>query len=264
MPAKKTKPALNKSNLNKLASSSKSGLTISVLIAGAVLAGGVINGLIFDRNPSPATHQSEAEIEAYIRANPELILKVLQDYALNKQQDDFQAAIDSVKSHSVKTAFGNPDGDVTIYEFADYNCPYCKRSFAELAELVREDGDIRVVVIEFPVLDASSMDAALLGVAAAELGKYEELHTALMQWHGRIDDDVLAEVAANLDLDADALKALTDSESTRGVINENRELAQRLNINGTPAFVIGDQLIPGAIPKAEIKKLIAETRQKKS
>jgi protein-disulfide isomerase len=250
-------------------SSSRPTLGIGSLIVGAVLVGGVIGAFIFSPEPETensllSANETDAQMEAYIRANPELILTVLQDYSISREEENLRQAINLVKANDGKTVFGNPNGDVTIYEFADYNCGYCKRSFVDLMEIVREDGNVRVVVKEMPILAQSSLDAARLSIAAAELGKYEEVHTALMQWHGQINDDVLTDVAASLDLDQAKLEALIKDEAIQDIITANREVAEVLRINGTPAFVIGNEFAPGALPKDQLIDLIAKARAENS
>ena len=125
-------------------------------VAGVALIGGIGIG-ITQNNNSDATNQ---QIEEYIRNNPELIIEVLTQYSRDREKADQQQGINLVKSGNDLTVMGNPDGDVTIYEFSDYNCGYCKRSFASLMNVIKSDGNIRVVIKEFPILADSSVTAA--------------------------------------------------------------------------------------------------------
>ncbi|MCE2516980.1 MAG: DsbA family protein [Alphaproteobacteria bacterium] len=239
------------------------------LVLGALLTGGVIATALQSSvvPSSPGNGQSaatDAQIEAYIRANPELILTVVREYSINKEKESKAQAVNLVKTNDGKTVFGNPDGDITIYEFSDYNCGYCKRSFGELMELVQADGNIRVVIKEMPILSQSSYDAAMLSLAAAELGRYDEAHAALMQWPGQLDDAALDQIVADLGLDKNELQEIAASDAIQDILSQNREAAEALGVSGTPAFVIGDEFIPGAMPKDQIEALIADIRNGES
>ena len=157
------------------------------------------------------------------------------------------------------TSFGSPQADVTIYEFSDYNCGFCKRAFREVLAAISEDGRARLVVIEFPILADSSVHAARLALHAAAKGAFAEVHTALMQWRGGISDDLLQNLADQHSLDAFALRNLEDSTIPR--LQANHRIARALGIGGTPAFVIGDELIVGARSKAQFLALIADSRR---
>ncbi|MGU9961462.1 MAG: DsbA family protein [Candidatus Puniceispirillales bacterium WSBS_2018_MAG_OTU23] len=234
------------------------GAMIGMLLLSGII-GGVIGGQVTKYSSS-----IDRQIETHIRENSAAILQTLQNASISLSSNAQQQAIDLVKVNDGNTVFGNPDGDVTIYEFSDYNCGYCKRAFTNLKDVVAADGNIRVVVKELPILAESSYDAAAFSIAAAELGKYAEAHTALMQWQGRLNDRVFAEIADDLGLDATAIAAIVNSDSTKQIIAENKQMAAANNIGGTPAFVIGNIIIPGAIGKDEFIALIAEARERKS
>jgi len=226
-------------------------------VAGVALIGGIGIG-ITQNNNSDATNQ---QIEEYIRNNPELIIEVLTQYSRDREKADQQQGINLVKSGNDLTVMGNPDGDVTIYEFSDYNCGYCKRSFASLMNVIKSDGNIRVVIKEFPILADSSVTAARLTMAAAELGQFEALHTELMLWPGRLDERAFDAILANVGLERKSLEAIIAKGEIDARIQQNRQAASALNINGTPGFIIGDAVIPGAIDQNELARLVAEARK---
>ncbi len=199
-------------------------------------------------------------IRTYIADNPGFVLEVLTNY--NQQQRDAarQQALNLVKVNDGKTIIGNPDGDVTIYEFSDYNCGYCKRVFADLMDLVREDGNIRLVIKEFPILAESSTQAAQISMAAAELGRFEEIHTALMQWTGRIDASAFSRILADAGINPQEIQAEIAKGEINAIIAQTRATAEALDIGGTPAFVIGDEIAPGAISRSEMAAMVARAR----
>ena len=157
------------------------------------------------------------------------------------------------------TSFGSPDADVTIYEFSDYNCGFCKRAFGEVLAAISEDGNARLVVIEYPILADSSVHAARLALHAAANGKFQQTHKALMEWRGGVTDELLASLAKQHRLDGFLLRDLEDFTIPR--LRANHLIAQALGIRGTPAFVIGGELIVGARNKDAFLQLIAQARE---
>ena len=155
---------------------------------------------------------------------------------------------------------GNPDGSFTVYEFSDYNCGYCKRVFQPLMELIGEDGDIRLVVKEFPILSQSSMLAAQAGVAAQAQGVFPKFHIAMMTARGAISMESILEAAETAGADLDRLQADMNSPEVMAVIERTRLAAQQLEISGTPGLVIGSQVIPGAISIEQMREVIAAER----
>ncbi len=234
-------------------------------IGGAVIGatgGGIIGGFI-SGGGGTLTQQSggsNADFEAYIRQNSGLIIDILTDHNIQKAENERQQSLNLVKVNDGNTIIGNPDGDVTIYEFADYNCGYCKRVFTDLMAVVREDGNIRLVVKEFPILSESSFVAAQISLAAAELGEYASVHEQLMVWNGSLNDDVFDQILSEAGLSRDEIDAVIAKGEIDKIIADNRQAATAVGVQGTPAFVIGDNFVPGAIDKARFEALIAEVR----
>ena len=159
---------------------------------------------------------------------------------------------------------GNPDGDVVVVEFFDYRCGYCKKVVNDLRQVVESDGNIRLVMKEFPILGPESQLAARAALASAKQGRYEEFHFALMTARGQINEASIMAIAEDSGLDIDRLKQDMEGEEIDALLQKNFELAQSLGIRGTPAFVIGDELYPGALDLQSLKALITKARAKSS
>ena len=164
-----------------------------------------------------------------------------------------------------KEGAGNPKGDVTVVEFFDYHCGYCKHLYPAIAQLLKEDKNVRVVFREFPILSDDSVNAARAALAANAIDKdkYFAFHTALMQTSGKFDDATLADIAKKQGIDAQTLKNGMAKKDVTAELDKNRALAEDLGIRGTPAILIGDQMIPGAISYDELKKMVDDTRSGK-
>ncbi|MBB5690460.1 DsbA family protein [Roseomonas alkaliterrae] len=158
---------------------------------------------------------------------------------------------------------GNPRGDVTIVEFFDVRCPYCKRLHGELAGLLRRDRELRIVMKDLPILGPQSVVAARALLAAQRQGKYVELFDALMSVRGEPTDAVIRAAAERLGIDHARMRREMDDPAIQRRIEANIALARALRIEGTPALVIGETLIPGVLPMAQLEQLIAEQRQRR-
>ena len=156
---------------------------------------------------------------------------------------------------------GNVDGDVTIVEFFDYNCPYCKRVKPEIQALMAADPDIRLVYREWPILGEGSVFAARAALAARNQGKYEEFHWAMMGLQGRAEEASILNAAVEIGLDADKLRADMDAPEINEHIQTSMELAAALGFNGTPSFVIGEALVPGFIKTVQFEGYVEGARE---
>src|SRR6516225_7115386 len=157
---------------------------------------------------------------------------------------------------------GNPKGDVTLVEFFDYRCPYCKQVQPRLKELLAGDHQLRIAYKEFPILGSVSVAAARAALAAHRQSKYEAFHDAMMAASGQITDDTVYQVAGAVGLDVDRLKRDMSSPQIDAALKANHALAEALDITGTPGFVIWDQIVPGAIELSSLKDLVAGARGK--
>jgi protein-disulfide isomerase len=212
----------------------------------------------------------EQIVHDYLLKHPEVIVEALQAAEAKdkqKQEEASRAAIAEKRKELLDDATaptgGNPKGDVTVVEFFDYRCPYCKRVEPSVEALLKEDAQLRIVYKEFPILGPPSVFAAHVAFAALKQGKYERFHTAMMATKGEseITENVVLKVAADAGLDVAQVKTDMTAPEIEQIIKRNYELADALGIRGTPAFVIGDTLIPGAADLPTLKQTIAAARK---
>ncbi|MWD29320.1 thioredoxin domain-containing protein [Aquicoccus sp. SCR17] len=223
--------------------------------------------------PMPALSQEldearvkELVLEA-IRENPEIVMEAVA--LLEQQQADAQAQTqaevmrtqrDLIERDPNAPVLGNPDGDVTVVEFFDYNCPYCRQVKLEVRALIEEDPKIRLVYREWPILGDGSVFAAKAALAAREQGKYEEFHWAMMGIDGRAEEVSVMRVAEEIGLDLDQLRKDMEAPEVTEHIETSMRLTQALGFNGTPSFVIGEALVPGFVEKDQLTELVTEAR----
>lgn len=211
-----------------------------------------------------------AAVRSYLLENPEVLMEVIG--VLEDKQAAAQVADDaSLVSVHAEALFddgyshvaGNPDGDITIVEFVDYRCSYCRRAFPEVAELIEADGNIRLILKEFPILGEDSLTAARFAVSAQILfgdDAYGPLHDALMVMRGNVTADSLMAQAEHLGLDGGAILAgMSDPEVDRR-LGANHQLASLMQITGTPTFVVGGQMLRGYLPLEGMRQVVAEER----
>jgi protein-disulfide isomerase len=207
-------------------------------------------------------------VKEYILANPEIILEAVQTLRRRQEEAQKKAAEEALKTRRAELqgatdlpVDGNAKGDVTIVEFMDYRCGYCKGVKPTIDEVIRADGKIRLVIKEFPILGPASKTASMAAIAANKQGKYLAYHNALMAYPNNLTDEVIFALARQVGIDLDKLKEDMKSPEVLAPIEKTHKLAQDLGINGTPGFIIGDQIIPGAVSADELKKKIAEARE---
>ena len=210
----------------------------------------------------------EAIIYDYLMQNPDVLIEALRAAEDKANRDaDAKAALvlkdrrDEVFDDPATPVGGNPQGDVTIVEFFDYRCPYCKQVQPALQKLLDEDHKLRFVYKEMPVLGAPSVTAAHAALAARLQGKYETFHAAMMGTKGQITDEVVYQVAGSIGLDVDRLKRDMAAPDIEQAVKANLALAKALDIHGTPGFIIGEHIVPGAIDLDALKDLVAGARK---
>ena len=208
----------------------------------------------------------ELVLEA-IRENPEIVLEAVQIIEQRERQRQAAAAAtvlsqnrDLLENDPNAPVLGNPEGDVTVVEFFDYNCPYCRRAKLHVEALLEEDPNVRLVFREWPILGDGSVFAARAALAAREQGKYEEFHWALMGMAGRAEEASVIQVAEQVGLDVAQLRRDMASPEVDAHIAASTMLSRTLGFNGTPAFVIGDALVPGVIEADRMIRLAEEAR----
>jgi protein-disulfide isomerase len=211
----------------------------------------------------------EAIVGDYLKNHPEVMIDAMQAAddklkaeAKDKAQQALAAHRKELLDDPLSPTAGNPQGDVTLVEFFDYRCPYCKQVEPALEKLVGEDRQLRFVYKEFPVLGPESETAARVALAAKKQGKYDAFHRAMMAIGGHIDEATIYKVAASVGLDVDKVKQDLKSADVEKELKATFALADLLDISGTPAFVVGDTIVPGALSAAALKQLIATARGK--
>jgi protein-disulfide isomerase len=211
----------------------------------------------------------EAIIRDYLTKNPEMMLDVLQaaEDKMKGEAHDKASATLSTRRREVfedpdAPIAGNPRGDASLVEFFDYRCPYCKQVESALEALLSEDRQLRFVYKEFPVLGPESVSAARAALAARKQDKYDAMHRALMGFKGEMDEAALFKVASSVGLDVARLKRDMAAPDIDRMLKANLSLATALDIRGTPGFVIGDEIVPGAISLGDLKQLIEKARSR--
>jgi protein-disulfide isomerase len=206
-------------------------------------------------------------VREYLLANPEILLDVSRELETRQKQAEAQQRESALKANADAIfrsphdyVAGNPDGDVTMVEFFDYNCGWCKKGLPEVMNLIEQDKKLRVVLKEFPIFGGDSDYAAKAAIASKKQGKYWEFHTALLGHEGKVTRQVVDETAKATGLDLARLKADMESPEVAQVIAGNQALAQALAINGTPAFIIDTHLSPGYLPAGDLMAAIEGVR----
>ena len=247
---------------------------LSVLSAAAVLVGGLVLA-----GPAPAqpsfTEEQRREIGAvvkdYLLKNPEVLQDVMVE--LERRQQETQTAARQVALKDSRKQLlgsprdivaGDPSGDVTLVEFFDYNCGYCKRALSDLRVLMKADPKLRVVLKDFPVLGPDSVESARVALAVKQQLKGDKLfdyHARLIETRGKVNSERAMAVAKEVGVDMARLAKDMDGPEVRAALQENMALADKLGLTGTPAFVIGDEVISGAVGVEPIRRTLAGVRQ---
>ncbi|KAJ03512.1 DSBA oxidoreductase [Sulfitobacter mediterraneus] len=214
--------------------------------------------------------QFRAEVRAYLMDNPEVIMEAV-TLLQNREAEAQARADDNLVSDNAAAIFddgyswvgGNPDGDITLVEFLDYRCGYCKRAHGEVAKLLETDGNIRLIVKELPILGDQSVLASRFAIATKQIAgddSYKAVNDALMAYNGDVTLPALRRLGSTFGLDMDAIEARMDSDDVTMEIAQTRALAQQLSISGTPTFVMHDELLRGYLPFDQMMALVEEKR----
>jgi protein-disulfide isomerase len=209
----------------------------------------------------------EERVRAYLLAHPEVIVQALQELdrrqkveAEAQQRQAIAEHRDNLLAGDGDPVAGNPAGAVTVVEFFDYRCPYCKAVAKDMLETLEAEGDVRIVFKEFPILGPDSQVAAKAALAANMQSRYLPFHMALMAHKGTLDRGAVLGIARDVGLDTVRLEQDMESAEVATVIARNLAIADSLDIGGTPAFVIGDTLVPGAVDMKTLRDLVAKAR----
>jgi protein-disulfide isomerase len=210
----------------------------------------------------------ERRVRDYLMAHPDVIMRSvgqLEARQRAKDQTEVQAIVksraDEIFRDAVTPVSGNPNGDVTVVEFFDYNCPYCRQVASVVTKAEESDPKLRIAYKEFPILGPNSIFAAKAALAANKQGKYVAFHRALYEVRGAVDSGKAREVAAAVGLDMDRFNADMEDPAIQAAIAKNFALAQALRITGTPGFVVGDQILRGATDLKTLQTMIRAARE---
>lgn len=210
----------------------------------------------------------ERRVRDYLVANPEVIVEAMQNLERKQreaEQTEAQAALtihrDELFNSPESPVGGNPQGDVTMVEFFDYNCPYCRQVAPSMVAAEEGDPRLRIVYKEFPILGPNSVFAARAALAARRQNLYPRFHKAMMQVSGTADEAQVIAVAEEIGLDVEQLRIDMQDPGIDAEIERNLALARALRINGTPGFVIGDEILRGATDLQTMQRLIDQARK---
>jgi len=203
----------------------------------------------------------------YIMENPQVILDSV-DKLRKKMEEDSKLDEDYLKENFMQFAnnpnipyMGSDTPKVIIIEFFDYNCSYCKKSLDAVAELLRTEYDLKISFRDYPILAPSSRIAAKAALAAKKQGKYFSFHSALMTMQGNLNEDKIFTIANNLEMDIEKLKIDMQKDEIEEIIENNESLARKLNIRGTPTFIINGKLYAGALDLKKLRQIINNSLQ---
>jgi len=241
---------------------------LAATLAAMLALGGIAASASAQQNETLTDRaKTEQIIHDYLLAHPEVIIEAVEKYQKQQEQASAQKQAqalvdrrDELLHTPADPVIGNPTGDVTIVEFFDYRCPYCKSVAAGFIDLYDKDGKVRLVLKEFPILGPESEFASKAALASQKQGKYREFHLAMMTFKGKMTDDDVRNLAKQVGLDVAKLEQDMKDPAIADTINRNYALAEALGIKGTPAFIVGNELVPGAITADEMQKRIAALR----
>ena len=245
-------------------------LTMAALLVTGPLGIDQVNAQAAPPMSSQAAELDEFDqrVREYLVKNPEVImeaLQILQQRQRAAEAENLKRTIaersDEILNDPTAPVGGNPDGDVTLVEFFDYNCPYCRRVAPTVVELEEADADLRLVYKEFPILGPASQFAARAALASRRQGKYIAFHNALMQATEQVTEESVMEIARAVGLEVEQLRADMQEPAIQQAIARNLQLAAALGIDGTPSFVIGQEVVPGAADFRTLQGSVARARQ---
>jgi protein-disulfide isomerase len=239
-------------------------------LAALALAATPALGLELDNMTGAERAAFRAEVRAYLLENPEVLMEAIDVLEQRQAEEGAQADTELVAQNRAALfedghswVGGNPEGDITIVEFLDYRCGYCKRAHPEVAELISGDGNIRYIIKEFPILGDQSVLASRFAVAVQTVAgdeAYKLVSDALMTQRADVTEASLTELSNTLGLETEAIMAEMSSDAVNKVLQSNQLLAQRMQITGTPTFVFEDQMLRGYAPLDAMRQVVDEVR----
>ena len=201
----------------------------------------------------------ERVVHDYIMENPEILPQAMDELQRRESAKQLAGVRSTVETPFPGAVLGNPQGGVTLVEFTDFACGYCRQSLPDVRNLIARNPDLRIVIRELPVISPHSPAAARMALAAAEQGKYAAFHDAMFA-AGQIDPQAIEAAARQAGLDMDRARRVAASEAVEGEIKNNLELASRLGFSGTPSWIAGDRLIAGAVGVQQLSEAVQAAR----
>jgi len=231
---------------------------IPALIIVALL--GALGGWLLGSRQNPADKAAiEAIVRAYILDHPEILPQAMERLQAREAGKQVASAGDALTQPFPGAVLGNPGGSVTLVEFTDYACGYCRASVPEVEALIAANPDLKVVIRELPILSPASTEAARWSLAAAEQGKFEAFHKAMFA-AGRPAPETIAGAASRAGLDLDRARKVMASPQVEAELKQNLDFARQLRIDGTPSWVVGEQLMAGAVGQSALQQAIDAAR----
>lgn len=239
-------------------------ITVTVLAVGPILSA-------WAESPSvPAQPALDQAIEQYIRSHPEVIEQAIQSLEVKRQRGEKLRIRQAIAAHQeellrdpASPVSGNVNGDVTVIEFFDYRCGYCKRVASAVTQLQKDEPGVRVVYKDFPILGEVSVFGARAALAAREQGKHQAFHEAMLASENELTQEEVLAIAQRVGLDVKKLESDLQAPEWQAAIDRNHALAKLLGISGTPGFVVGSEVYPGALELPGLKALVKQARTKR-
>lgn len=233
-------------------------------VVGIVLAlgAGLLVGRYWHNSDSASGNRAEVEkiVREYILEHPEILPQAMENLQKRENAQALSGISDKVHAPFPGAVMGNPNGKVTLVEFTDFACTFCRQSVAEVEQLIAANPDLRVVVRELPILSPQSADAAKMALAAAEQGKYAAFHNAMFA-AGQPSPETIAAAAQTAGLDMDRARKTIADPRLEAELTRNVEFARRLGFSGTPSWIAGDALLSGAVGKDKLAEAIEAARK---
>lgn len=248
-----------------------------ILLTGMIWVALPLHAFDFSKMTETERQQFRDEVRSYLLEYPEVLMEAI-DVLRGREEE--QAAGDAETERAADMELvsqyrdelyndgysyigGNPDGDLTIVEFIDYRCAFCRRAHPELAEILKQDGNIRWIVKEFPILGQESVNSSRVAIATLRTqgpDAYLRMHNVLMQYDGPVNKKTVVRLAKSAAVDADAILKSYDDEEIDRIISDVRDLGQKMRVSGTPTFTVGDIMVRGYLPKPQFEGAIEHSR----
>lgn len=220
-----------------------------------------------EMSPLPVQPALDQAIEQYIRSHPEVIVQAVRSWEVKRQEEERIRVTQAIATHQkellgdpASPVSGNAEGSVTVIEFFDYRCGYCKRVAGTVTQLQKDEPGVRVVYKDFPILGEASVFAARAALAAQGQGKHQAFHEAMLASENELTKEEVFVIAERVGLDGKKLEADMDAPEWQRALDRNSDLARQLGISGTPGFVVGSELHAGALDLTSLKGLVARAR----